>query len=284
MDGIDFLIEFLNDYYKAKLKNIHDIAGNVHLSGYSELYKKDLFVKIFSNKDMFYAEQHVNQVYYPEIYLDSVIFEDNYVVVLKDRQLEDTDKEKISKEQAYLYGNLLADFHNKLTGNVSVYEDKSSLGEQIDTLVKTLQNTEYIDNINDVNKIIKERLEKVQLEYELLPRVVLHGDFSIRNIKKYQDQVILIDFERSRIGIAYQDFVKFFFNEVKDLDLRNAFLKGYRENRPFEIPSETLQSVLLFKTALEILNFHLSHPEKKFGRMADDMLVAIKEDKSFLEL
>ena len=41
MDGIDFLIEFLNDYYKAKLKNIHDIAGNVHLSGYSELYKKD---------------------------------------------------------------------------------------------------------------------------------------------------------------------------------------------------------------------------------------------------
>ena len=55
MDGIDFLIEFLNDYYKAKLKNIHDIAGNVHLSGYSELYKKDLFVKIFSNKDMFYA-------------------------------------------------------------------------------------------------------------------------------------------------------------------------------------------------------------------------------------
>lgn len=183
MDGIDFLIEFLNDYYKAKLKNIHDIAGNVHLSGYSELYKKDLFVKIFSNKDMFYAEQHVNQVYYPEIYLDSVIFEDNYVVVLKDRQLEDTDKKKISKEQAYLYGNLLADFHNKLTGNVSVYEDKSSLGEQIDTLVKTLQNTEYIDDINAVNKIIKERLEKAQLEYELLPRVVLHGDFSIRNIK-----------------------------------------------------------------------------------------------------
>ena len=45
MDGIDFLIEFLNDYYKAKLKSIHDIAGNVHLSGYSELYKKDLFVK-----------------------------------------------------------------------------------------------------------------------------------------------------------------------------------------------------------------------------------------------
>ena len=28
MDGIDFLIEFLNDYYKAKLKNIHDIAAH----------------------------------------------------------------------------------------------------------------------------------------------------------------------------------------------------------------------------------------------------------------
>ena len=53
MDGIDFLIEFLNDYYKAKLKNIHDIAGNIHLSGYSELYKKTYLLRFLVIKICF---------------------------------------------------------------------------------------------------------------------------------------------------------------------------------------------------------------------------------------
>ena len=78
------LIEFLNDYYAADFKKIHDIAGNQHLVGHSVRFDKDLFVKIFTESEMFYAEQNVNQVYCPEIYLDSVIFGDKYIVVLID--------------------------------------------------------------------------------------------------------------------------------------------------------------------------------------------------------
>ena len=81
------LIEFLNDYYTADFKKIHDIAGNQHLVGHSVRFDKDLFVKIFTESEMFYAEQNVNQVYCPEIYLDSVIFGDKYIVVLIDREL-----------------------------------------------------------------------------------------------------------------------------------------------------------------------------------------------------
>ena len=76
------LIEFLNDYYAADFKKIHDNAGNQHLVGHSVRFDKDLFVKIFTESEMFYAEQNVNQVYCPEIYLDSVIFGDKYIVVL----------------------------------------------------------------------------------------------------------------------------------------------------------------------------------------------------------
>lgn len=42
------LIEFLNDYYNAELKKIHDVAGNQHLAGYSYYYETNLFVKIFT--------------------------------------------------------------------------------------------------------------------------------------------------------------------------------------------------------------------------------------------
>lgn len=51
------LIEFLNDYYAADFKKIHDIAGNQHLVGHSVRFDKDLFVKIFTESEMFYANK-----------------------------------------------------------------------------------------------------------------------------------------------------------------------------------------------------------------------------------
>ena len=90
------LIDFLNEYYQADLETIHDVAGNMHLTGHSERFVCDLFVKIFKDKAKFYAEQHVNQVYCPDIYLDNVIYEDNYVIVLKDRVMNDVEKEDLT--------------------------------------------------------------------------------------------------------------------------------------------------------------------------------------------
>ena len=63
------LIDFLNEYYQADLETIHDVAGNKHLTGHSERFACDLFVKIFKDKDKFYAEQHVNQVYLSLIHI-----------------------------------------------------------------------------------------------------------------------------------------------------------------------------------------------------------------------
>lgn len=278
-----FLIQFLNDYFNGEFKNIHDVAGNQHLVGYSKLYKDNLFIKIFLDEAMFYAEQHVNQVYYPEIYLDSVIYEDKYVVVLRDRELSDIDQ-KLNEDRAIKYGAMIADFHSKLTNNVSVKNDTRKLSEIIEEDFQSLKNTEYEKKVNAAYKNIQKVLPQADNEYELLPKVVLHGDFSLRNIKQYKDSEVLIDFEHSRMGTQYEDFIKFFFNEVIDVSLRNAFLKGYRNKREFEIPSSELQQVLLFKAAIEIYLFHLSHPKKKFGDMADMIIQTILNNDAVLKI
>ena len=36
------LIDFLNEYYQADLETIHDVAGNMHLTGHSERFVCDL--------------------------------------------------------------------------------------------------------------------------------------------------------------------------------------------------------------------------------------------------
>ncbi|MDC7952067.1 aminoglycoside phosphotransferase family protein [Liquorilactobacillus mali] len=278
------LVDFLNDYYQANLKSIHDVAGNQHLVGNSKVFHKPLFVKIFKEKAMFYAEQHVNQFYYPDIYLDSVIFEDKYVVTLRDRNLKDVDNRRMTPEMAYEYGKLLGSFHRKVTGNVSVEDNRQPLSQLLTQKVEQLQGSLYYENAQKVLELLKSDFNKDNLEYEQLPKVVLHGDFSVRNIMEFEGKDILIDFERSHVGTSYQDFIKFFYNEVRDVKLRNEFLRGYEQEYPFEIPSSDLQRCLLFLCALDISQYNITHSGGKFGDMASNMIATIKDGDAVLKL
>lgn len=278
------LIDFLNEYYQADLETIHDVAGNMHLTGHSERFLCDLFVKIFKDKAKFYAEQHVNQVYCPDIYLDNVIYEDNYVIVLKDRVMNDVEKEDLTPTKVYQFGEKLALFHASLTGKVSVPNDKRALSQRLEEQVAKFTGTAYETEVNEVFSRLEEDLAPADTDYELLPKVVLHGDFSIRNLMLYGEHEVLIDFERAHMGVAYEDLIKFFFNEVNELDLRNEFIAGYRSQKELEIPNYSLQHCLLFLCALDILEFHLTHEKQKFGQMAHEMFETIKQGTAVLEL
>ncbi|MCI1632934.1 MAG: aminoglycoside phosphotransferase family protein [Liquorilactobacillus nagelii] len=278
------LIDFLNDYYQAELKSIHDVAGNQHLIGNSQVFHGALFVKIFKEKDMFYAEQHVNQVYAPDVYLDSVIFEDNYVITLRNRHLREFDSQAINEHSAYEFGKLLGDFHKQLTGKVTVTTADLPLSSQLKQQVARLQSSVYAEVAEASLALLKSDLTAADVEFEQLPKVVLHGDFSVRNIMHYHDRLILIDFERSHMGVSYQDFIKFFYNEVKSSRLRQKFLDGYETEYSFEIPSHALQRCLLLQCALDICEYHLTHPKKKYGTMAQQMLGTIKNNDAVLAL
>lgn len=280
------LLDFLNDYYQAELKNIHDVAGNQHLVGYSRLYDCDLFVKIFEDEAMFYAEQHVNQVYCPEIYLDSVLYEDYYVVALRDRKMQEViaEEKNLLPKQAQKYGRMLADFHNQLTGQAKVINDERPLSQRLAEKIAILKGTEHEDVVVQAYQILQADLVAADQEYQQLPKVVVHGDFSLRNIMFYDKHEILIDFEKAHMGVAYEDMLKFFYNEVHAVTLRKEFLKGYRRERRFEIPQIQLQRVMLFFVALDILEYHVTHPKKKFGNMATRMLQTIVAGDALLAI
>ena len=279
------LIEFLNDYYAADFKKIHDIAGNQHLVGHSVRFDKDLFVKIFTESEMFYAEQNVYQVYCPEIYLDSVIFGDKYIVVLIDRELHDTDAEPVDEQRAAQYGEMLARFHQKVTDKVLVADyTKTKLSDRILNAVDGLKNTKYEEDVKKAMEILRPDFDQADEEYKQLPHVVLHGDFSLRNIKRYKDSEVLIDFEWASVGVAYEDFIKIFYNEVKNPKLRSSFIEGYKKICDFEVPGYGLQRCLLFLCALNICRFHVTHEREKFGDMPDRMLKTIENGNAIVEL
>lgn len=280
----NMLIDFLNDYYQANLEIIHDVAGNQHLAGYSTYHQTNLFVKIFKDQAMFYAEQHVDQVYCPDIFIGTVIFGDNYVVVLKDRQLTEVELSEMNEQRSYLYGRLLAEFHQKVTGKVAVPVNSDSLTQQIKFKLAALTDPVHQQQAKEVYSLIEADLPAAQREYQKLKKVVLHGDFSLRNIMHQQQGYVLLDFERAHLGCQYEDFIKFFFTEVTDKKLRQSFIAGYQSLLEFEIPQKACQQTLLYLTALDIYLFHESHTEKKFGEIADQMLATISSGVPVLEI
>lgn len=278
------LLDFLNEYYQADLEVIHDEAGNKHLIGKSNVFDSDLFVKIFKDKDKFYAERNVNQVYCPDIYLDNVIYEENYVIILRDRNMLEVTKEELTPDMAYEFGQILAKFHKKVTGQVLVPNDKRTLSVRVKEKLARFKDTAYEENVLKIYDLLKSEEKAADTDYALLPKVVLHGDFSLRNLMIYNENNVLIDFERAHVGVSYEDLIKFFFNEVIDLKDRNAFISGYRSQNELEIPNQSLQKYLLFLCALDILDFHLTHKKQKFGQMADAMFETIKRDEAILKL
>ena len=196
------LIEFLNDYYAADFKKIHDIAGNQHLVGHSVRFDKDLFVKIFTESEMFYAEQNVNQVYCPEIYLDSVIFGDKYIVVLIDRELHDTDAEPVDEQRAAQYGEMMARFNQKVTDKVLVADyTKTKLSDRILNAVDGLKNTKYEEDVKKAMEILRPDFDQADEEYKQLPHVVLHGDFSLNGLLSALHMKISLRFFTMRLRI-----------------------------------------------------------------------------------
>lgn len=64
------------------------------------------------------------------------------------------------------------------------------------------------------NEILEQHINDEYVEGK--NNTIIHGDFSLRNIKILDDEFQLIDFERSKIDFYFLDFIKFFY-----IDLNN---------------------------------------------------------------
>ena len=173
----------------------------------------------------------------------------------------------------------------KVTDKVLVADyTKTKLSDRILNAVDGLRNTKYEEDVKKAMEILKSDFDQADEEYKQLPHVVLHGDFSLRNIKRYKDSEVLIDFEWASVGVAYEDFIKIFYNEVKNPKLRSSFIEGYKKICDFEVPGYGLQRCLLFLCALDICRFHVTHEREKFGDMPDRMLKTIENGNAIVEL
>ena len=264
--------EILQKKLKANLTQITHQSLNSTFFGYSEIYKQVIFVKVFAQAGKFLTEKAVNQQLNTRV-LDSFAVKQTqqFVLVMKDLAPIDI-KEEITPDMAFDMGIELSQFHQKVKPFSGIYLN-NQLFEKAKSDSNSLQNEEIKSRLLQVLALFT--AQKADIEKDLIAHAttVLHGDVGLRNYKIVAGHLRLIDFERARMGVNYQDFIKLFYQDFGlKKELIVSFVKGYEKCGEKIAVTPVTQVFLIFITAIGIMKYTEKIEDKPFKEIGEQML------------
>ncbi|NUE98169.1 phosphotransferase [Lactobacillus melliventris] len=262
----------LQEKLQAGLTKITHESQNSTFVGNSAKYEQKIFVKVFAQAGKFLTEKAVNEQLNTRV-LDSFVVKQTqqFVLVMKDLAPSDI-KEEITPDMAFNMGIELSHFHQKVKPFSGIY-----LNNQLFNKAKR-----DIDNLNKPeikNKLLKLlaqfTAERAGIEKDLAvhANTVLHGDVGLRNYKIVAGHLSLIDFERARMGVNFQDFIKLFYQDFGlNKELIVSFVKGYEKCGEKIAVTPVTQVFLIFITAIGIMKYTEKIVDKPFEKIGEQML------------
>lgn len=264
--------KFLQEKLQADLTKITHESQNSTFVGDSVKFEQKIFVKVFAQEGKFLTEKAVNEQLNTRV-LDSFVVKQTqqFVLVMKDLAPSDI-KEEINPDMAFNMGIELSHFHQKVKPFSGIYQNNQLFNKA----------KRDIDNLNKPeikNKLLKLlaqfTAERVDIEKDLAvhANTVLHGDVGLRNYKIVADHLSLIDFERARMGVNYQDFIKLFYQDFGlNKELIISFVKGYEKCGQKVAITPVTQAFLIFITAIGIMKYTEKIEDKPFEKIGKQML------------
>ena len=264
--------KFLQEKLQADLTKTTHESQNSTFVGDSAKFEQKIFVKVFAQEGKFLTEKSVNEQLNTRV-LDSFVVKQTqqFVLVMKDLAPSDI-KEEINPDMAFNIGIELSHFHQKVKPFSGIYQNNQLFNKA----------KRDIDNLNKPeikNKLLKLlaqfTAERVGIEKDLTvhANTVLHGDVGLRNYKIVAGHLSLIDFERARMGVNYQDFIKLFYQDFGlNKELIISFVKGYEKCVQKVAITPVTQAFLIFITAIGIMKYTEKIVDKPFEKIGEQML------------
>ena len=262
----------LEEKLQADLTKITHESQNSTFVGDSAKFEQKIFVKVFAQAGKFLTEKAVNEQLNTRV-LDSFVVKQTqqFVLVMKDLAPSDI-KEEINPDMAFNMGIELSHFHQKVKPFSGIYQNNQLFNKA----------KRDIDNLNKPeikNKLLKLlaqfTAERAGIEKDLTvhANTVLHGDVGLRNYKIVAGHLSLIDFERARMGVNYQDFIKLFYQDFGlNKELIVSFVKGYEKCGQKIAVTSVTQAFLIFITAIGIMKYTEKIVDKPFEKIGEQML------------
>ena len=264
--------KFLQEKLQADLTKITHESQNSTFVGDSAKFEQKIFVKVFAQAGKFLTEKAVNEQLNTRV-LDSFVVKQTqqFVLVMKDLAPSDI-KEEITPDMAFNMGIELSHFHQKVKPFSGIYQNNQLFN-------KAKRDIDSLNKPEIKNKLLKLlaqfTAERAGIEKDLAIHAdtVLHGDVGLRNYKIVAGHLSLIDFERARMGVNYQDFIKLFYQDFGlNKELIVSFVKGYEKCGQKIAVTPVTQVFLIFITAIGIMKYTEKIVDKPFEKIGKQML------------
>ena len=264
--------KIVQEKLQANLTKITHESQNSTFVGDSAKFEQKIFVKVFAQEGKFLTEKAVNEQLNTRV-LDSFVVKQTQQFVLVMKDLAPTDVNgQITSDLAFKMGTQLARFHRNVKPFSGIYLN-NQLFEKAKSDSNSLQNEEIKSRLLQVLALFT--AQKADIEKDLIAHAttVLHGDVGLRNYKIVRGQLSLIDFERARMGVNYQDFIKLFYQDFRlNQKLIASFINGYRKCGEEVAVTPLTQSFLIFITAIGIMKYTEKIADKPFKQIGEQML------------
>ena len=264
--------KIVQEKLQADLTKITHESQNSTFVGDSAKFKQKIFVKVFAQEGKFLTEKAVNEQLNTRV-LDSFVVKQTqqFVLVMKDLAPIDI-KEEITPDMAFNMGIELSQFHQKLKPFSGIYLN-NQLFEKAKFDISSLQNEEIKSRLLQVLALFTTRKADIEEDLKAHATTVLHGDVGLRNYKIVGGHLSLIDFERARMGVNYQDFIKLFYQDFGlKKELIVSFVKGYEKCGEEVAVTSLTQVFLIFITAIGIMKYTEKIEDKPFKQIGKQML------------
>ena len=264
--------KFLQEKLQADLTKITHESQNSTFVGDSAKFKQKIFVKVFAQEGKFLTEKAVNEQLNTRV-LDSFVVKQTqqFVLVMKDLAPSDI-KEEINPDMAFNMGIELSHFHQKVKPFSGIYQNNQLFNKA----KRDIDNLNKPEIKNKLMKLLAQfTAERAGIEKDLTvhANTVLHGDVGLRNYKIVAGHLSLIDFERARMGVNYQDFIKLFYQDFGlNKELIISFVKGYEKCGQKVAITPVTQAFLIFITAIGIMKYTEKIVDKPFEKIGEQML------------
>lgn len=264
--------KFLQEKLQAGLTKITHESQNSTFVGDSAKFKQKIFVKVFAQEGKFLTEKSVNEQLNTRV-LDSFVVKQTqqFVLVMKDLAPSDI-KEEINPDMAFNMGIELSHFHQKIKPFSGIYQNNQLFNKA----KRDIDNLNKPEIKNKLMKLLAQfTAERAGIEKDLTvhSNTVLHGDVGLRNYKIVAGHLSLIDFERARMGVNCQDFIKLFYQDFGlNKELIISFVKGYEKCGQKVAITPVTQAFLIFITAIGIMKYTEKIVDKPFEKIGEQML------------
>jgi len=262
----------LEEKLQADLTKITHESQNSTFVGDSAKFEQKIFVKVFAQEGKFLTEKAVNEQLNTRV-LDSFVVKQTqqFVLVMKDLAPSDI-KEEINPDMAFNMGIELSHFHQKVKPFSGIYQNNQLFNKA----KRDIDNLNKPEIKNKLMKLLAQfTAERAGIEKDLTvhANTVLHGDVGLRNYKIVAGHLSLIDFERARMGVNYQDFIKLFYQDFGlNKELIISFVKGYEKCGQKVAITPVTQAFLIFITAIGIMKYTEKIVDKPFEKIGEQML------------